>query len=213
MKISTIIFDFDGTIMNTNEVIMQSWQHTYMVLEGKERPRNEILKSFGEPLKLSMEKAFPNKDAEEAMSIYRGYQKNNFDDVVTVFDGIPELIKKLNKEGYKIGIVTSRTRESTIRGLENYELEKYILEIVSCEDTLKHKPDPEPMNIVLRRFGTKPENAIMIGDSRFDIQCAHNAGVKAVMVSWAEAMSLEDMKGSSKPDYILQEANDLFDII
>lgn len=213
MKKNTIIFDFDGTVVNTNDVVIQSWQHTYKTIEGKEHPVDEIVATFGEPLWISMEKAFPAIDSKETTAIYRAYQKSHFDQAISLFDGMKELFQELKEKNYRIGIVTSRTRDTTIKGLAKFGLEKYVDNIVSCDDTKKHKPDPEPVNISLKNFGIKPEEAIMIGDSMFDILCAHNANVEAVLVGWAIAVTEHDKIGPDKPEYIIEKAKELFDII
>ncbi len=212
-KINTVLFDFDGTIMDTNNVILQSWQHTFRTVEGKERPVEEILETFGEPLNITLKKLLPQIPIEEGASIYRGYHYENFIELISVFPGILELIKELNTRGYKTGIVTSRLRHTTEIGLKKYDMEQYFNVIVTCDDTDKHKPDPEPVNIALERLGSKPEEAIMIGDSMFDILCAKNAGVRAALVSWALAVSEEDKTGDNAPDYIIEKAEDLLGIL
>lgn len=209
----TIIFDFDGTVVDTNEIVIQSWQHTYRTLEGKEHPREEIVSTFGEPLWISMERAFPDRDVDECVAIYRGFQKNHFNEEIKLFPGMRELIIELKARDYEVGIVTSRTRDTTINGLNKFGLMDYIDDIVSCDDTDKHKPDPEPVNIALRHFKTEPSQAIMIGDSMFDILCAHNARVKAVLVGWAIAVTDEDKNGPDAPEFFIKEAKDLLDIV
>ena len=213
MAINTIIFDFDGTVANTNQVVFDSWQHTYKKYRGKIHPVKEIVKTFGEPLWISMERAFPGEDISEAIETYREYQRLHFKESITLFDGMYELISELKKKAYNIGIVTSRTRDTTLTGLEKFNLDKYVDNIVSCDDTNKHKPDPEPVLIALKNFGISEKEAIMVGDSMFDILCAKNAGVKSVLVDWAIAVTEEDKNGPNKPEYIIKEANDLFEII
>ena len=212
-KINTVLFDFDGTIMDTNNVILQSWQHTFRTVEGKERPEADILETFGEPLYITMGKVLPQIPVEEGVSIYRGYHYDNFTDLISLFPGILELLEELKKRKYKIGLVTSRLRHTTEIGLKKYDMEQYFDTIVTCDDTEKFKPDPEPVNIALERLGSNPDEAVMVGDSMFDILCAKNAGVKAALVSWALAVSEEDKVGENAPDYFIDKAEDLLDIL
>lgn len=212
-KINTVLFDFDGTIMNTNNVIIQSWQHTFRTVEGKERPIEEIVKTFGEPLAITMKKVLPQIPEEEGIAIYRGYHFDKFAELITVFPGVLELLGDLKEKEYKVGLVTSRLWNTTKIGLEKFDMGKYFDTIVTCDDTNKHKPDPEPVNIALERLNAKPPEAIMLGDSMFDILCARNAGVRAALVGWALAVSDEEKIGANAPDHILERAEDLFNII
>lgn len=212
-KINTVLFDFDGTIMDTNTVILQSWQHTFRTVEGKERPKEEILETFGEPLYVTMAKVLPQIPVEEGAQIYRSYHYDNFTELIEIFPGILDLLEELKARGYRTGIVTSRLWHTTEMGLKKYDMEQYFDAIVTCDDTDKHKPDPEPVNIALERLGSKPEETIMVGDSKFDILSAKNAGVRAALVSWAVAINDEDKTGESAPDYILEKAEDLLEIL
>ena len=206
--IDTVLFDFDGTIMDTTDVIIGSWQHTFMTFEGKERPVEEIVKTFGEILSHTMSKVLPHVDTAEAIETYRSYHRDNFGERISVFEGIPELLAELKKRNMKVGLVTSRLSGTTWEGLRQYGLDVYFDVVVSCDDTDKHKPDPTPVNIALERLGSKPQNAIMI-----DILCARNAGVRSVLVGWHVAMSEEDINGPDGPDFIIEKAEDLLSLI
>lgn len=214
-NIDTVLFDFDGTVMNTNDVILQSWQHTFRALRGREEDPEVLLKTFGEPLETTMKKFFPEIPVEESIKVYRSFHYDNFGDLISVFPGMDDLIAEVKRRGYRLGLVTSRLYNTTMQGLEKYGLKEYFDVIVTANDTTKHKPDPEPVNITLEKLGAKPENSIMLGDTLFDLLCAKNAGVRSVLVSWSLALSgktKEDL-GDAAPDYILEKPEDLLEII
>jgi pyrophosphatase PpaX len=212
-KFNTVLFDYDGTLMDTNNLILQSWQHTLRTVEGKEKPEEEIFRTFGEPLYITMERFLPQIPVEESVGIYRSYHYDHFSELIEVFPGILELLKELKARGYKTGIVTSRLRYTTDLGLKKYDMEQYFDVVITVEDTDKGKPDPEPVLAAIERLGSKPEEAIMVGDSVFDILCAKGAEVKAVLVNWAVAIGGEDNGGDSVPDYTIEKPEDLLEIL
>ena len=213
VKINTVLFDFDGTVMDTTGVIVDSWQHTFRTIEGKERPVQEIIATFGEPLEVTMSKFFPRFDTAEAISIYRSFHRDNFGERIKLFPGVKELLVALKEKGYKTGLVTSRLKGTTMEGLERYGIKDCFDAIVTCDDCEKHKPDPEPINITLQKLDSKPEGSIMLGDTMLDILCAKNAGVKSVLVGWAVAVSEDEKTGENAPDYVIETAEELFEIL
>lgn len=212
-KITTVLFDFDGTIVDTNGLIINSWQHTFRTLEGKERSEAEIVATLGEPLLLSMKNLLPQFPPEEAIEVYRRYQHGNFSDEISMFPGMGELIRELKHRGYKMGIVTSRMTNTTMQGLDKFGLRDCFESVVTCDHTEKHKPDPEPVYIALDQLGSKPHESIMVGDSKFDVLCAKNAGVISVLVGWALALSEADRTGEHEPEHIIHRAEDLFNLL
>jgi pyrophosphatase PpaX len=213
MGINTILFDFDGTVMNTNQVIINSWQHTFRTLTGKERPVEDIVATFGEILHDTVARFFPGVPLEEAVEVYRGYHRDNFGPMISVFPGVRELLETLKERGYTLAIVTSRLPSTTTEGLEKYGLSACFDLIVTCDDCKKFKPDPEPVLIALEKLGKKPEEALMVGDTLNDILCARRAGVKSVLVGWAIAVPEGSRVGPDAPDYCIEKAEDLLDIL
>ncbi len=214
--IDTVIFDFDGTIMDTNKVIMLSWQHTFNTIKGRDGDVDYILHTYGEPLELSMRNTFPEVPTEEAVQIYRDYHRANFWHLIELFPGAKEMVAKVKEMGYKTGLATSRVQKTTMQGLEKFDIKKYFDVIVTVEDVTKHKPDPESVLVTLDKLGSIPENTVMMGDTRFDILCARNAGVTSILVGWSEALAgkkIEDFAPGEAPDYIIQKPEELFDII
>ena len=208
-NIRTILFDFDGTIMNTNELIIRSWQHTFRTVEGKERPVEEIVRTFGEPLMVTMKQVLPQLTLEEGIEIYRSYLRQHYHDMIAPFPGMVELIRELKQQDYITGLVTSRPRETTLQGLERFGLDPYFDCVVTCDDTDKHKPDPEPLLIALCKLSALPRESVMLGDSIYDILSARNAGVKSILVGWQMTLSKEDIEGPDGPDHTIEKPEDL----
>lgn len=212
-KITTILFDFDGTLVNTNDVIIASWQHTYRYYTGKEESLEKITACFGEPLLLTMAREFPAIDPEESAGVYRTFQQENADELVTIFPGILNMLRDLKNAGYRLAIVTSRTRESAQRYMDMFGIASYFDDMVSCEDTNVHKPNPEPILLCMQKLGVSREDCIMIGDSPFDIKCANNAGVLSVLVAWRITGSGAPEVADAKWDYEIAEPADLLTLL
>ena len=212
-KTDTVLFDFDGTVMNTNDLIIDSWQHAFRTLTGAEGPAEAIKRSFGEPLYDTVARFFPGKDVDQVVETYRSYHIDRFVDAIKLFDGIPELLETLRQRGYTMGLVTARLYRTTMLGVEKYDLLRYFSALVSVEDTEKPKPAPDPILLCLNKLGKNPENAVMVGDTKHDIQSARAAGVSPVLVGWTLALPKEEWDGPDKPDYIIETPKDLLKII
>ena len=177
-----IIFDFDGTLVNTNNIITESWQATLEKYLGRRLPVREIEATFGEVLADSMEKL------SEALA------EAEVDAEHYVFDGVRELLETLRERGHVIGVGTSRTAYSLQKYMKALDIEDLVDEIVTMEDVSMHKPHPETVEAVLRKMAAHDDEecarggripghvrdlAIMIGDTKYDIGCANNAGLSA----------------------------------
>lgn len=211
--INTVLFDFDGTLVNTNDVIIASWQHTYMHYLGREESLEKITACFGEPLLLTMEREFPEVDPRESAEVYRNFQKENADELVKIFPGIKELLESLKTDGFRMGVVTSRTRESAQRYMDMFGIGDYFEEMVSCDDTDIHKPNPEPILLCLKKMGITAEEALMVGDSPFDIKCANNAGVKSVLVGWRITGDGQTLIDDAREDFTISEPSELVGVL
>lgn len=211
--INTVLFDFDGTLVNTNDVIIASWQHTYMYYLGREESLEKITACFGEPLLLTMEREFPEVDPRESAEVYRNFQKENADELVKIFPGIEELLESLKTDGFRMGVVTSRTRESAQRYMDMFGIGDFFEEMVSCDDTDIHKPNPEPILLCLKKMGITAEEALMVGDSPFDIKCANNAGVKSVLVGWRITGDGQTLIDDAREDFTISEPSELVGVL
>lgn len=210
MKIDTIIFDLDGTVLNTNDLIVKSFQHTYKVVTGEEKNEEEILKSFGEPLSITLEREI-GTNIDEAVKIYRDFHYARFEELISLFQGIDDVIRALSDKGYKLGLATSRMRYTTMLGLKKFGIDQYFKSVVTADDCVSHKPNPEPLLKVLKALGSQPEKSLMIGDSAFDIQGAKNANVKSAIVSWS--VLPEEIYMNENPDFIINRVEDILVLV
>ena len=214
--IDTVLFDFDGTIMDTNEIIIQSWQATFRELENREEDREILLHTFGEPLADTMRNFFPDVPLETALNIYRDYQRDNLLANIHLFPGIRRLLDELLQRQVPMALVTSRLWRTTHQAMDQFDLNKYFQCVVTADDVTRHKPDPQSVEIALKKLGSLPERTIQIGDTKHDIQCAHNAGVTAALVSWSIALSEELREGfppEYTPDVIIDDPVQILDLL
>lgn len=207
MKYKYILFDLDGTLLNTNKLIIESFKFTLKKHLDINIDDSDILKYFGEPLMVTLER-FSKEKAKEMFDTYIVYNESIHDDMVEIFGDVEGLLKEILKMGCKTAVVTSKRKALAERGLRLFDLLNYFDDVIALEDTEKHKPDPEPILEALSRLNARKDEALMVGDSEFDIKCAKNAGVDSVFVSWSQAGNYQD--NSIKPDYVIK---DLWEII
>ncbi len=210
MNYKYILFDLDGTLIDTNRLIIESFKHTYKCHLEIDAEEQDILKFFGEPLIVTLRRASEEK-ADEMFKTYIEYNESIHDSRVTLCRGIPELLERLKLAGCRMAVVTSKRKKTAIRGLALFDLLKYFEEVVTLEDTEHHKPHPAPLLKALELLDADPAAALMVGDSIYDIQCAHAAGVKSVLVEWSAAQGFQG--NGLEPDYIAKNADQLLAFI
>ena len=212
-KITTLLFDFDGTLMDTTNVIVQSWQQVYKEITGSEGDERTILSTFGTILGDMLKETFPGEPTDKLLNIYRSYHYDHFLELIDLYPGIREMLDRAMSEGLRMALVTSRLKRTAMLAVKEFDMEKYFEVIVTADDCTGHKPDPEPINKALKKMGVSPENAIMIGDTLLDRQCAANAKVKSALVSWAPSIDVHRLEGTDVPDFILEKPGDLFEFV
>lgn len=225
-----IIFDFDGTLANTNDIIVASWQATYEHYLGHTLPVREIEASFGEILVNTIGRMIPDAPVNEVVDFYRSYQDSHQQEYeVYVFEGVRELLEQLRARGCIIGVGTSRTAYSFRNYMKKLEMDQLVDEVVTMNDVSSHKPDPETIDALLKKMMANagepydecsgiPEHvrdaAVMIGDTKYDIGCANNAGVDSVIVGWSHYVDEEAMLAEGfVPTYRIDTPEQLLEMI
>lgn len=179
-----VLFDLDGTLLDTSELVIQSFQYTLYPYLGRIVAPEEVYPYFGVPLREGL-RAFVPEKVEELVEVYRRYSEEHFDKLVRLCPGVKEGLKELYQAGIRMGVVTSRVRDTTLYGLRLFGLEDFFHAIITMEDVTNHKPRPEPVLKCLEELKVPPPKALMVGDSPHDIAAARAAGVVAVAAGWS----------------------------
>ncbi|QMV42591.1 pyrophosphatase PpaX [Cohnella cholangitidis] len=184
-KITTVLFDLDGTIIDTNELIIQSFMHALKGIVPEGFGREHIIPSMGQPLSMQLQHFSGRQDVESLTQAYREYNHVRHDEMVSLFPGVADVVARLHAAGIRMGIVTTKMRASSIRALELLGIYKYMETLVSLDDVEHAKPHPEPVAKAIQALGVKPSETFMIGDSSVDMKSAIAAGAIPVGVAWS----------------------------
>lgn len=209
-KIDTVLFDLDGTLVDTYDLILESYLHTFEKYAPNQFTREDCIKFIGPSLREAFESVLPEK-AEEMMAYYRKFNVEKHDELIKEFDGVFETVKTLHEKGYKLAIVTTKIRETAIQGLKATNLDSFFDTVIGFDDVEKVKPDSEPLQKALDLLGSRAEQAVMVGDSFHDIVGAKNAGVISVACSWS--IRGREFLESYEPDYIIDHMSELLKIV
>lgn len=208
--IKAVLFDFDGTLINTNDLIIDSFKYALKKVDNANVPSEKIVKTFGEPLRMCLTD-LSDSSPDELMKEFREYNESHHDEMVKEFKGVKEGLKELKRMGIKTGIVTSKRKIMANRGLKLIGIEKYIDVIVTSEDTKKHKPLGDPAITACELLNVTPKESVMVGDSHNDILCGKNAGCHTALVRYTLLPMEELIK--LKPDYIISSILELAEVL
>ncbi len=210
---TAVLFDFDGTLVDTTEMIHQSMRHAAStVLDRDDIPRETLLANVGQPLPRQMELIDAEK-AELLLEAYRSHHEENHDALIREFPGIEGSLSRLRSAGVKVAVVTSKRLASVEMALKNFPgLRNVVDRFVTLEDTKEHKPHPEPLLRGLDLLGGVPrDEAAYVGDSPFDVEAARAAGLTSVAVSWG-AFSEGRLRGA-EPDHLVPDIDSAVDVL
>jgi pyrophosphatase PpaX len=201
--LTTVLLDFDGTLVDTTELIHQSMRHATSTVLGREYSREELLNGVGTPLPEQM-KAFDSARADELLQSYHRHQEAHHDELIREFSGVEESLTRLQEAGLDLAVVTSKRRVSVDQALESFPgLGRVVDRFVTMEDTTEHKPHPEPLLKGLKMLGATREESAYVGDSPYDISAAQAAGLTSVGVSWG-AFPHESLREAG-PDHLFED--------
>lgn len=210
MKVNTVLFDLDGTLINTNDIILESFKHTFSVHVPELEFDVELFKSFIGP---SLQQTFSNYVEDEKIdamieSYLSHYRANEFD-YFEIYPNVYEVISELKRRGYKLGIVTTKFKKAAWPSFSHYKLDELFDVFVALDHVENPKPSREPIDVALSQV--EHTGAIMIGDNQHDIMAGQNAGIYSCGVAWS--FKGREYLEAVNPDFMLDNMTDLLSIL
>lgn len=210
--IRTVLYDFDGTLADTTELVMECYRLTMTEHLGEVPPVEEWLRGFGTPLEVQMNRfARDPIECEAMIASYRLHQEEHAERFIRPFEGVLETLDRLQELDLALAIVTSRHRESTLRALDLCGITDHFPVIVSPEDVTSPKPHPEPVLHALERLGAAAHEAIFIGDSPHDIASGREAGTATAGALWGPFA--RGVLEAERPDHLLDRPTDVLRLV
>ena len=207
-----VLFDLDGTLIDSGPIILASMRHSVRTVLGREIPPEELGLTIGGQGIVAQMQAI---DADRADELVEAYKEHNdgLHEKLEAFDELLELLPRLKAEGRKLGIVTAKRHRTVALALDRFPALRAEFDVVvTHEDTARHKPDPDPVLLAIDRLDGTPAQAVYIGDSPFDIKAAKAAGAYAVAVGWG-GIHPDERLLAEEPDAFVRSAAELLDVL
>jgi len=183
MKYKHILFDIDGTLVDNESAVINTWQQTIEELFGKHFEKEELNFVLGIPGVTTMEK-LGAKNSEEAFDLWSKHFQEHRNEI-TLFDGIDKVVKTLKQTNHSLGLITSRTHDELNNDDALCQI-FHLFDVAICvTDTVNPKPSADPILAYFDRTGATPADTLYIGDSAYDSQCAINSHVDFALATWS----------------------------
>jgi pyrophosphatase PpaX len=207
MRFPVVLFDLDGTLIDSAQMILASFKHAARTVLGRDVPDEQILAVVGGP---GLTEQMRMLDASRVDELVRTYREHNapLHERLEACDGVLPVIERLRDEGRRLGVVTAKRRATVQLAFDRLGIEHYFDVVVGSDDTERHKPNPDPILRALELLDARPEQAAYVGDSPFDVLAAKAAGVHAVAVTWGRIHRRERLE-EERPDVLVDCAEDL----
>ena len=209
-----IILDFDGTLADTRGFIVKTMQQTLDALGLESRTDDQCAAMIGLPLKQAFTDLLPMTDemGDRCAETYRRlFNENNAVYTVPAFPNVLETLHQLHEQGYTLTIASSRSNRSLMEFVNDMHLNKVIPYVLGAEDVACAKPHPDPVLQTLESFNCKPEDALVVGDTWYDIEMGRRAGVRTCGVTYGNG-SREELVNAGA-DYLIDDFGELMNVI
>jgi pyrophosphatase PpaX len=210
VRFPVVLFDFDGTVVDSGSMILASFRHATKTVLDRELSDAELLAAVGTPLHVQM-RLIDAERADELVAVYREHNEP-LHDALQPCDGILDVLRQLKDERRRLGIVTAKRGATVELAFAVLPLRDYFDVVVAAEDVERHKPAPDPLLVALERLEAQADEAVYVGDSPFDVAAAKAAGVHSVAVTWGGIYS-EDVLREEQPDTLVSTPRELLDVL
>lgn len=209
-----VIFDFDGTLGDTRQNIIEVFQTTMRDLGLEVRSEAECVATIGLTLEdgfLAMYPAMSLEEAQRCVQHYRDIFYSRIDELMPLcFEGVRDTLEELRRRGVTMSIASSRSMPSLQLFIRNMGIADYFCYVVGADSVTRHKPNPEPVNNTLERLGLKPSEVVVVGDMPVDVLMARNASACSVGVTYGNSTREELMAAGA--DHVIDAISELLDI-
>jgi pyrophosphatase PpaX len=211
MRFPVVLFDLDGTVVDSGAIILASMRHAAKEVLGIQPPDEELMAAVGGPgLEAQMHALAPDR-VRELVDVYRAHNEPLHDELACC-DGMEDVLVRLKDEGRRLGIVTAKRRATVDLAFANVPIGHLFEAVVGGDETDRHKPHPEPLLLAAERMHVEPDVCAYVGDSPFDIRAAKAAGMHAVAVTWGGIHDRAKLE-REEPDAIVDTAEELHDVL
>jgi pyrophosphatase PpaX len=211
MRFETVLFDLDGTVVDSGAIILASMRHATREVLGCEYSDEELMQTVGGPgLEAQMHALAPDQ-VDRLVDVYRAHNEPLHDELEACA-GMEDVLVQLHEEGRRLGVVTAKRRSTVELAFANVPLGHLFEAIVGGDETERHKPDPEPLLLGAERLGADPTSTAYVGDSPFDVRAAKAAGMFAVAVTWGRIHDSARLE-AEQPDAIVDRAEELLGVL
>ena len=200
-----IIFDIDGTLTATNELIFATFRHVTKKYLNRSVSDEEIISMFG-PTEDVILKEWMKDDFDEARKDYLNFYEEQHHLMADVYPGIKEILQLIKSKNVLLSIYTGKGRESSLITLKKIGVLDLFDMVVTGDDIEGHKPSPEGVKVFLDKFSLDPEKVLMVGDAPADVLAAHNSGIKIASVLWDSYAKEKVLQ--MKSDYFFETVNE-----
>jgi pyrophosphatase PpaX len=207
MRFPVVLFDFDGTVIDSGAIILASMRHATREVLGREVEDEILMAAVGGSGLNEQMRLLDETRVDELVRTYREHNEPLHAELACCA-GMETVLDTLKREGRRLGIVTAKRRTTVALAFEHVPIERYFDVIVGSDDTELHKPHPEPILFALERLGAAGDETVYIGDSPFDIRSAKAAGVHAIGVTWGGIHS-EERLAAEEPDALVHDPEEL----